>query len=71
MTRPNPFKRHSFPHEVTLLAKHWHSLYPLSCRDVRDMFGEWSEKVEASTIRRWVCGFGPETASGPSFLAWL
>ena len=60
MSRRTPFKRHRFPREVILLAVGWYCRYPLSCRDVRDMFAERGVTVDASTVHRWVRKFGPE-----------
>lgn len=42
------------------MAVRWDCLYPLSCRDVRDLLAERGIPVEASTVQGWVRKFGPE-----------
>ena len=58
----NPFKWHRFPAEIILLAVRWYCQYPLSYRDVRDLFSERGIEVDPATINRWVLKFGPEIA---------
>ena len=50
----NPFKRHRFPPDVTLLAVRWYCRNPLSYRDVRDLLCERGIYVDAATINRGV-----------------
>jgi len=60
MSRQDPFKQHLFPKDVILLAVRWYCRYPLSYRDVSDLWAEREITVDAATIYLLVQKFGPE-----------
>nr|WP_254694969.1 hypothetical protein [Antarctobacter heliothermus] len=60
--RRDPFKGHSFPRDIILLAVRWYCRFPLSYAYVRDLLTERGIDVDRSTLYRWVQKFGPEIA---------
>jgi IS6 family transposase len=53
------FGRH-FPGDIILWAVRWYCRYPVSYRNLEEMFAERGFPVDHSTIARWVQVYGPE-----------
>ena len=57
------YARHRFPSSIVQRAVWLYFRFPLSFRDVEEMFAERGIKVSYETIRRWVLKFGPAIAA--------
>lgn len=53
------FKGRHFEAWLIVQAVAWHSRYPLSYRDLEEMFRERGFEVDHSTINRWVLAYAP------------
>lgn len=42
----------------------WYLYYPLSYRDLEEMFRKRGFEVDHGTINHWVLGYGPSSRSG-------
>ncbi|MGO6784403.1 IS6-like element ISRle7 family transposase, partial [Rhizobium ruizarguesonis] len=53
------FKGRHFEAWLIVQAVAWYLRYPLSYRDIEEMFGERGFVVDHSTINRWVLAYAP------------
>jgi len=53
------FKGRHFEARLIVQAVTWYLRYPLSCRDLEEMFRERGFEVDHSTINRWVLAYAP------------
>jgi len=57
------YSRHRFPAAVIHRAVWLYFRFPLSFRDVEEMFTERGIDASYETIRRWILKFGPAIAT--------
>ncbi len=53
------FKGRHFEATLILQAVSWYLRYPLSCRDIKELFLERGLIVDHSTLNRWVLAYAP------------
>src|SRR5215212_6339750 len=53
------FKRRHFEAALILQAVSWYLRYPLSYRDIEELFRERGLEVDHSTLNRWVPAYAP------------
>src|SRR3954447_19470725 len=53
------FKGRHFEAALILQAVSWYLRYPLSCRDIEELFLERGLEVDHSTLNRWVLAYAP------------
>jgi transposase, IS6 family len=53
------FKGRHFDVLLILQAVSWYLRYPLSCRDIEELFRERGLAVDHSTLNRWVLAYAP------------
>src|SRR3954452_24243250 len=54
------FKGRHYEATLILQAVSWYLRYPLSYRDIEELFLEWDLGVDHSTLNRWVLAYAPQ-----------
>ena len=60
------FKGRHFEATLILQAVSWYLRYPLSYRDIEELFLERGLEVDHATLNRWVLAYAPLIESQPS-----